>query len=379
MEVVRVAWLLPSAFYYWHPPISHFARTFPLTKVFTGRWQGYAKGSEGTFQLELVGDRKVFSLIPAKTGYGISFTYVSPSIVSKLIRFRPDVIFTNSFGLWSLLALALKSLMGWRVVLAYEGSSPSVDFRNSPTRLALRKVMAGMVDAFISNSHAGKAYLTECLEVDEERIFVQPYEVPAIEALSASPNCLDENAAEWQTPIFLYVGHIIPRKGINLLLDACQKLKESNSDRFTLLIVGDGPQKLELEAYAQAIGIQGVVRWIGRVPYDCLGSYFTKADAFVLPTLEDTWGMVVLEAMASGTAVICSSFAGAAELIQEGKNGFVVNPKNPEALATAMQQFITEPMLGDHLGKGALSCIAQNSPAAAGEFLVRVTNFVLQH
>ncbi len=378
MSSTRVAWLLPSAFFYWHPPISHFAQQFPNTKVFTGRWRGYAKGFEDNFQVEVVGDRKVISLIPAKTGYGINFTYVSPSIVGKLLRFRPNVIFANSFGLWSLLAIALKPLMGWRVVLAYEGSSPSVDFRDSPRRLAMRRAMAGMVDAFITNSKAGQAYLIECLSVTENRTFVQPYEVPAIEALTAKSAPIISTPSVWQSPVFLYVGQIVPRKGLNLLLDACQKLKERGHDRFSVVIVGDGSQRPELEAHIERLGISDVIHWMGRVDYDRLGHYFSAADIFVLPTLEDTWGMVVLEAMALGTAVICSQFAGAAELVIDGENGFVVDPTYAHALATAMEKLIDSPDLGQRLGQGAADTMAQHTPEAAGDFLARVTDFVLQ-
>jgi glycosyltransferase involved in cell wall biosynthesis len=378
VDSTRVAWLLPSAFFYWHPPISHFVKRFPKTTVFTGRWRGYAKGFEDAFQVEMVGDRKVFSLIPAKTGYGISFTYVSLGIVGKLLSLRPQVIFTNSFGVWSIVALLLKPMMGWRVVLAYEGSSPSVDFRNSPIRLAIRRIMVRLTNACITNSREGKAYLMKYLKVDEHRIFVQPYEVPATEALCANSVSIAPVASKWQHPVFLYVGQIIPRKGLNLLLDACERLKEQGRDRFTIVVVGDGAQRAELEAYAQEKGISECVQWIGRVDYDCLGSYFAEADAFVLPTLEDTWGMVVLEAMALETAIICSCFAGASDLVTDGDNGFVIDPKDTKALAAAMEQFITEPALGDRLGLRAAMQIAKYSPEVAGEFMTKVADFVLR-
>ncbi|MEM6835377.1 MAG: glycosyltransferase family 4 protein [Cyanobacteria bacterium P01_C01_bin.120] len=378
MYSARVAWLLPSAFFYWHPPLSHFAKHFPETKVFTGRWRGYAKGFEDAFAVDIVGDRKVYNLIPAETGYGFSFTYVSLNIVNKLIRFRPDVVFTNSFGVWTIVALFLKPFMKWRVVLAYEGSSPSVDFRDSPRRLAIRRFMTSQADALISNSHEGKDYLIQCLGVDEKQMFVQPYEVPAPEAMSANPVAVTAPDVVWQPPIFLYVGQIIPRKGLNLLLDACKVLKQRGCNHFTLVIVGDGKQRSELETYAEKLDIATHIQWTGRVDYACLGSYFAAANTFILPTLEDTWGMVVLEAMTLGKSVICSKFAGASELIVEGENGYVVNPQNAEDLATAMQHFVEDPDLGDRLGKGAAHYITQHSPEAAGEFLTKIADFVLQ-
>jgi glycosyltransferase involved in cell wall biosynthesis len=377
MDSARVAWLLPSAFFYWHPPLSHFAKRFPETTVFTGRWHGFAAGFENSFTVQEVGQRKVFSLIPAKTGYGLSFTYVSPAVIGELLRMRPDVVFTNSFGVWTILALLLKWLGRWRVVLAYEGSAPSVDFRNSPLRLAIRRLMIKASDAYITNSQDGKAYLIEYLHADPHRVFVQPYEVPAASAMTQKLDAI-ATTDQPQRPIFLYVGQIIPRKGLHLLLDACRLLKQQGQERYTLLIVGDGVQRAELEAYTQAHQLSNCVKWIGRVDYDRLGSYFKIADAFILPTLEDTWGMVVLEAMTLSKGVLCSKFAGASDLVIDGENGYIFDPQDPQAIATAMQKFMDDPDLGDRFGQRSAEIIAQHSPEAAADFLAKVTDFVLQ-
>lgn len=122
----RIAWLLPSAFFYWQPAISELARIFPQTKVFTGRWQGFAPGFEDSFAIEVL-ERKVIALRRKETSYGDNFTYLSPNIVNRLLQWKPDVIFTSSFGVWTILALLFKPIGKWRVILAYEGSSPGVD------------------------------------------------------------------------------------------------------------------------------------------------------------------------------------------------------------------------------------------------------------
>ena len=167
---LRIAWLLPSAFYYWQPAISKLAQMFPHTTVFTGVWQGFAPGFENTFAVEVL-ERKIIQITRTPTGYGNNFTYLSLNIVNRLLRFKPQLIFTSSFGIWTMLALLLKPLVKWRVVIAYEGSSPSVDFRGSAPRLALRRAMVKAADALITNSRAGKAYLIDILQAKESNVF----------------------------------------------------------------------------------------------------------------------------------------------------------------------------------------------------------------
>lgn len=376
MNQSRIAWLVPSAFFYWQPLFREVTRCFPQTRVFAGKWPGFARGLEGTFALETVGERKIIPIIPAATGYGYQFTYLSLGIVNRLLQFKPDVIFSSSFGMWTLMVLLLKAVGRWRVVLAYEGSSPSVDFRNSPSRLWLRRRMVDAADACITNSQAGRAYLVEVLQAPSERVFVQPYEVVEAQSLAEESAALDLDAT-LQRPVFLFVGGIIPRKGLQQLLSACQLLAQQGHQNYTLLVVGDGPQRPELEAFCQEHGLSDRVHWTGRVNYDQIGAYFRQADVFVLPTLEDTWGMVVLEAMVSGKPVLCSKWAGASELVVPGENGYVFDARDPAALAALMQQLIQAPDLIATLGAAAQRQMAQHTPATAAAFLADVTAFVL--
>ncbi|OLP20480.1 glycosyl transferase [Leptolyngbya sp. 'hensonii'] len=378
MHEIRIAWLLTSAFYYWHPMLSCLSRLFPQTTAFAANWQGYGRGFEHSFAVEVVGQRKIIPVLKSETSYGSNFTYLPLGIVKHLLRFKPQVVFSNSFGMWTLLALLLKPIGRWRVVLAYEGSSPGVDYRNSPTRLAIRRAMVRSADACITNSHAGQAYLVEILHSPPEKVFVQPYEVPSAPALLASARAVQLDQVEGERPIFVFVGSLKPRKGLLLLLKACVLLKQQGYDRYTLWVVGDGPQRSELEAFCQQQGLTDRVHWIGQVEYEQVGAYFQQADVFVLPTLEDTWGVVVLEAMAIGKAVLCSQFAGASELIVSEENGFVFDPNQSQALAAAMGRFIADPDLSDRMGQRSAQMMTQFSPEAAAEFMGRVATFVLQ-
>lgn len=376
-KLTRVAWLLNSAFFYWHPSLYELSRQFPQLKIFTAWWRGYADGYEDKLSVEVVGDRKIVALQKSTESYGSNYTALSPSIVKYLFAYKPHVIFSNSFGIWTILALLFKPLGRWRLVIAYEGSSPGVDYLHSPVRLTVRRQMVRLADACITNSQAGRRYLLDTLNADPAKVFNQPYEVPNAQALAASTT---EHPLDWSTltrPVFLFVGSVDPRKGLNFLLDACGQLKARQITGFRLLVVGDGPQRAELMARCDAEGLSELVQWVGKVTYDEVGAFFRQADVFVLPTLEDTWGVVVSEAMVLGKPVLCSRQAGAVELIEDGVTGYGFDPRNSAQLAQLMEQLIKNPTARQQIGQQAQDYMAQYDPAAAGDFLARVTRYAL--
>ncbi|PSB03514.1 glycosyltransferase family 4 protein [Merismopedia glauca] len=373
---IKIAWLLTSGFYYWHPMLSALSKIFPKTKVFTATWNGFAAGFENSFVVDFVGERKEIFLSKGKSLYGNKFTYLSPNILPKLLAFRPNVIFSNSFGIWTIIALLFKPIGKWQVAIAYEGSSPGVDYRNSVTRLFLRRQMVKLADACISNSQAGKAYLIEVLQASPIQVFAHPYEVPSLTTLTQAKPIPE--LEQLPHPIFLFIGSTIARKGLILLLEACTYLQQQGKDNYTLLIVGDGEQKSELEAFCDQNKLTKCVRWIGRVNYDELGAYLTCADVFILPTLEDTWGVVISEAMIVGKAILCSKFAGAVEMIQDGENGYSFNPNNVQELSEKMIKFIDNQELAAIMGKKSQEIMKQYTPEAAANLMSQVVESILK-
>jgi glycosyltransferase involved in cell wall biosynthesis len=172
---------------------------------------------------------------------------------------------------------------------------------------------------------------------------------------------------KFQNPIFLYVGQVVPRKGLKILLDACLALKSQGYTNYTLLVVGDGDQLPELEKYVKDNNLTEQIEWIGKVPYGQLGSYFEQTDVFVFPTYDDIWGMVLVEAMAFGNAVICSKGAGAVEMLIEGENGFSFDPDPdyPELLADLMLKLIQDPDLTKKMGEASRQIMSEHLPSQA--------------
>lgn len=374
---LRIAWLLPVAWFYWQPVLSEFTSLFPEMRVFTGLFPGFGRELEGTFNIEVVGQFEVIEINKDEKSYGDHFTSLSLGIINYLFKFRPQVIFSSSFGVWTIIALLLKPIFWWRVIIAYEGSSPSVDYRNSAARLFIRRLMVWMADAYITNSQAGKAYLIEFLKAKQERVFVQPYEIPDERTLPSNVESSELEKESLQRPIFIFVGQVVERKGLALLLQSCAILKAKGYDRYTLLIIGDGIQREALEAFCQENHLSDIVKWTGRVPYDLIGDYFRNSDVFVFPTLEDTWGVVTLEAMLLGKPILCSSGAGTAELVIDGENGYVFTPDDPHKLADLLQKFLDHPELITTMGERSKQIMSQYTPVAAAQCLADVTKLVM--
>ncbi len=374
---IRAAWLFPSLRKgnYWQPIFRDFSQRFE-TIVYAGLWSGFTPGLEDTFAVEVVGNTQFGQ------DYSARVANASLKIVLPLWKFRPQIIFTSGFSIWTILALGLKPVAGWRVAILYDGSSPSIDFRNSWARLLLRRLLARMADGFCANSGAAKDYLIDVLHAPPAKVFGSTYLVPDVTALVpthqiAAPAVTGAGTDAQQSVTFLFVGELIPRKGLRQLLQACALLDRSSQHHYRLLVVGDGSERAELAQLATAENLDDVVTWIGWVPYEQLGTYFQSADALIFPTLEDVWGMVVLEAMAFGQPVLCSKWAGAAELIVPGENGELFDPHHPAALAALMTRVLQQPQLLATMGANARRMTAQYTPAVAVDNFQMVVDRVL--
>ncbi len=376
---IRVAWLFPSMELgnYWHPVLSKFTDFFQKTIIYTGKWPGFTKGYEDKFTVEIVGETKRVETNQSSLGYNSGFDLLSPAIINHLLQLKPKVVFTMAFSLWSFLAVLLKPICRWKIIIVYDGSSPTIDNCNSKLRILWRRAIAHFTDAFITNTQRGKFYLTNVLKADENVAFQQPYQVPDIKALSAQKIDIENIDINLQQhPIFLFVGQVISRKGIEQLLESCVLLQEQNCCDYTLLIVGDGDQKQELEEFAQNHGLEKCVKWLGWLDYSVLSHYFQMVDIFVFPTLEDIWGMVVLEAMTFGKPILCSKYAGASEMVIHGENGYIFDPYQTEDLANIMKKFIDNPSTCIEMGNQSKELISKHTPETSAIFLNEVINFL---
>lgn len=137
---------------------------------------------------------------------------------------------------------------------------------------------------------------------------------------------------------FLATCRFIAEKNLHRLLIAYAAYRSVTGWKaWHLVLVGDGPLKEELVGLRRQLGLEASVHFVGFQQYDRLPAYYGLADAFVLPSVSETWGLVVNEAMASGLPVLVSDRCGCSEdLVSEGVNGFSFDPMNADAIRDAM-------------------------------------------
>jgi len=139
-------------------------------------------------------------------------------------------------------------------------------------------------------------------------------------------------------PILLTVKHLRPVCGHETLLRAMPEIVRTNPD-VMLWLAGDGDLRPALESMARDLGITAHVRFLGRIGNDVLWKYYAAADLFVLPSDVESWGTVMLEAMACGTRVVTTDTVGGLEVRESFPDDVRVVPRGePERLAVAVSQ-----------------------------------------
>ena len=150
--------------------------------------------------------------------------------------------------------------------------------------------------------------------------------------------------------IALFVGLLVPVKGLDLLFDALQRLADLS---LTCVLVGDGPLREHLDDRVQTEGMEGRVQFVGRRLAREIPCWMTAANLLVLPSLSEGRPNVVLEAQACGLPVVATAVGGTPELIEDGVNGLLVAPGDVGTLAVALRRVVTDCDLRRRLGCAA--------------------------
>jgi len=376
---IATAWVSPSMKlgFYIQPVLRNLSKYIPKMEIFTSQWPGFVPGCEDGFKVNIVGEYREIPVSQTNTGYKRIIQLLPLEIIPQLWQFKPQIIFVTGLSLWTICVLMLKPLRKWGVIVVYSGSSPNIDMTDSPIRLLIRRLMVKYVDAFVTNSQGGKTYITQVLKVHETKVFARPYQIPDKQALLQSSRDSDCQLSHIQHPRFLFIGQTIDRKGLTFLLQACSLLETQGYHDYTLIVIGDGEQRQELENWTRNHKLENRVRFEGWVKYGNLGQYFDNIDVFIFPTLEDIWGMVVLEAMLFGKPIMCSKYAGVSEMICPSENGYIFDPYNCQEIADLMRDFIDNPALISSMGLKSEEMIKNYTPEAAAKFLNEVQSFVL--
>jgi len=265
------------------------------------------------------------------------FLHITPGAFWHLLRFRPDAIVSNEMGFRSAIALVYATLFH-KPIWIWWGGTLHTERHIDPFRSMIRKIFRLLGNRWITYGQSSTEYLLS-LGVKRDRIL-------------QSQNAVDEkqfraNAEPaWviqPRPVVLHVGRLVELKGIRFLLDAAAILRKRGYE-FSLLLVGDGPDKQALERRALALGLDNL-HFHPAQPQEKMLSVYRSADLVVFPTLQDVWGVIANEAILAGVPILCSKYAGCATELFAPENIFSPDDLNDfsQKLGTAISNGLPMP------------------------------------
>ncbi len=158
------------------------------------------------------------------------------------------------------------------------------------------------------------------------------------------------------------IARLSRQKGIHHLIDACGILK-SKRRVFTLDIVGDGTERENLQRQVRSLGLSSCVSFHGSVSHDRVAHFLESAAMCILPSIDEGFGVVLLEALACGTPVIGSDSGGIREIIINDKTGLLVPPGDATSLAEAIVRLLSDKKLARKLAKTGHDFVLANFSA----------------
>jgi 1,2-diacylglycerol 3-alpha-glucosyltransferase len=279
---------------------------------------------------------------------GRVFEHVPPAemraaTIEALDRIDPDAVGIMSYGYPDGRA-ALEWCRRRRRVAVLMTDSKADDAVRIGWRERIKSIIVSQYDAALVAGRPQRAYL-EQLGFPSELIFTGYAAVDnnffrrGAEAARRHPEAVRHlpGLAD-ASPFFLASNRFLPIKNLSRLLEAYAAYRARAREPWRLLLLGDGPERPELEAQIAKDRIEGVVL-CGFRQIDELPAYYGRAGAFVHPTLKDTWGLVVNEAMAAGLPVLVSTRAGCAQdLVLDNHTGYTFDPLDVPIQSTLLER-----------------------------------------
>jgi len=283
-------------------------------------------------------------------------------VCAALAKATPDVVV---LGGYSYLAMwqAQRWARGRKIPVLLWSESNLGDRRKGRRPVEwLKKLFVRSCTGFIVPGKSAKRYLSS-FGIPDRVIFTAPNAVDN-EFFAGAARAARTQAAETRAKLglpksyFLFVGRMIPEKGIGILLQAYEKLDAPLRKRVGLVLAGDGPGRAQSVKDAARIW-PGKFVFPGFLQREDLAVLYGLAEAFVFPTFSDPWGLVVNEAMACGLPVIATDVAGATtDLVRDGWNGRTVSAGDIDGLVSAMRQLAQDREGTQRMARNSLEHIA---------------------
>jgi len=304
--------------------------------------------------------------------------YINPTILFDIIKINPDVIIMFGWDLFAYHIAFLYSKLFRKRSILWVGST--ADDRTILRRLSqpfTKKIVKGS-DAIIVYGTKAKQYVIELgANPDKVLIGINTLDIDLfLTKMIILKKKRRELRIKYHLPnkyTFIYVGQLIPRKGLDVLLRAFKNLDSES----ILLIIGDGSLRNFLE---EKIGKEKLINvfLLGPVARDLLPEIYALSDVLILPSYQEVWGLVINEAMASGLAVIASDKVGAVpDLLKKDRNGFVFSSGNSRSLRNIMRFCINNPKILEKMGEQNMVDISKYTPGYLAQVFMDAINYII--
>jgi len=294
-----------------------------------------------------------------------TFTHFPLDVLPLLFCLGPDVVISAQLGFRTLQSVIYRCPHRNSRLVIWADLSEHSEKRIGRILTGVRRFLLRYADAVLVNGASGSSYIRR-LGVPKERIVEAPY-TTNIDPFLAVPLTRDGPNARR----LLYVGRLVEIKGLELFLPVLFDWATKHTEEYCeFWLVGDGPLRHGLEQLEAPANVK--LKFFGDVPYARLAEYYAHAGILVLPSLSETWGLVVSEAMAAGLVVLGSRYSAAVnELVRDDMNGWTFCPDRPDDLRRALERAMSTPLPSlDEMREAARKSVSRITPEyVAGRFL----------
>lgn len=321
----------------------------------------------------------------------VSIEDLDPSVRNSLIiaalnRLNPDLLVICGYGVIGMLAcLQWAKARENPIPVVLLSESQEIDFPRKPWSEYVKSRLVAMCSSALVGGYPHAKYLSN-LGMQRDKIFMG-YDVVDNAYFENHSRRVRAAADPWLRRLGLSSNYLlcsarfIQKKNLIRLLKAYRifldssKIESCSSPLPNLVILGDGPQRSEIEASIEDLSLVGCVHLPGFRQIDELPAFYALAAAFILPSTTEQWGLVVNEAMASGLPVLVSERCGcASDLVENGVNGYTFDPYNVNEIARMMAQIASPDCDRVAMGEASRVIISRWSPEAFASGLESAVN-----